>query len=481
MAIVKESELKPNSLPINKIIWGDALTTLKKFPSESVDCVITSPPYWGLRYYPETEKIWGGDPNCDHEWNEKNYCVKCGAWQGQLGLEPSPELYVEHLIEIFREVKRVLKPHGNVFVVIDDVYSGSGKGHGWLDPKYPNARNGKLNPRQFEYIAPRKSLCLVPELFAIHMVYRVGFILRQKLIWVKKVLIYKEMETIGNAMPSSIRDRNTHTFEFVYHFTKEPKYYYDQLRLPYKDETIGRMERAEKLMRKTGLPISPKNKYYQSLLNGEIDKYGQAGILTGRYIRKYENTKGFTFADNLAKIRDAMREQGLPEINPLGANAPDVVQINPEPLKDSHYAPFPTKLVEVLIKVGCPEQVCKKCGKPRERIVEKNYNPTRPGKNVLTGKSGSDLDPNKSLHRSELSTKRMTIEYYTAGWTDCGCNAGWTSGIVLDPFLGSGTVALVALQMGRRFVGVELNREYCEMAYRRIKPYLQQKKLVEFV
>ncbi len=192
------------------------------------------------------------DPNV--EWL---ICKKCGAHYGQLGLEPDPFMFVDHLIEIFREVKRVLKPHGNVFVVIDDTYAGGGgwnsggglsyKENEW-ERKWVKNTTSPCPTSKIKHI-PRKSLCLVPERFAIKMVDELGFILRQKLIWVKKVLIYKDKETIGNAMPESVKDRNTHTFEFVYHFVKEPKYYYDQLRLPYKDETIGRMERAKSLLR----------------------------------------------------------------------------------------------------------------------------------------------------------------------------------------------------------------------------------------
>ena len=500
--IIEEKDVKVGELPVNKIIHGDALTVLKKLPSNSIDCVITSPPYWSKRDYgEETCRVWGGDPNCEHEWTEEThqshgmFCRKCGAWYGQLGLEPDPFMFVDHLIEIFREVKRVLKLHGNVFVVIDDSYIGSHQGYGskkksetgfqWVGDGYYAASKQKPPTTLFKG-APRKSMALVPELFAIRMVYDLGFILRNKIIWPKKVLIYKDMETIGNAIPESVRDRMTHTWEYIYHFVKEPKYYYDQLRIPYKESTIVRNQYGWSKEGKWG-DRSKHNPYAIKVL--QIHNNSNSIQLTlDRQIsqennnpqRKYENTADFTFADNLAKIREAMRELGLPECHPLGANAPDVIQINTEPFPEAHFAVFPTKLVELLIKVGCPEQICRKCGKPRERIVEKNYVPTRPGKNVLTGKSGSDLDPNKALHTSELSTKRMMVEYYTVGWTDCGCGAGWKSGIVLDPFLGSGTTALVALKMGRRFIGIELNREYCEIALRRIKPYLAQKTLETF-
>ncbi|TDA25013.1 MAG: hypothetical protein DSO01_08605, partial [Archaeoglobi archaeon] len=152
--------MKPIDGWLNKIHCGDAYKLLKQMPSESVDCVITSPPYYGLRDYgDETITIYGGDPNCEHEWSEKRmtlvhenrnflrgtqeevhgkrgttyirmfddrtcgFCVKCGAWKGQLGLEPDWRMYVEHLVELFREVKRVLKKSGSLWLNIGDTYS----------------------------------------------------------------------------------------------------------------------------------------------------------------------------------------------------------------------------------------------------------------------------------------------------------------------------------------------------------------------
>jgi DNA modification methylase len=103
------AEIKPIEYWLNKIHCGDAYELLKQIPSESVDVVITSPPYYGLRTYGKyTEKIFDGDPNCSHEWNG-SFCVKCNAYKGELGLEPDYRLYVKHLVDLFREVKRVLK------------------------------------------------------------------------------------------------------------------------------------------------------------------------------------------------------------------------------------------------------------------------------------------------------------------------------------------------------------------------------------
>ena len=144
-------------LPINTVVCGDALEVMKTFPDESIDMCITSPPYWGLRDY-GVEQIFGGDKDCEHKWaaanvyhdnlrfrdpnqtaqvgNNKNpdiysdpnlkqgFCLKCHAWKGQLGLEPTPEMYIEHLTIIFNEATRVLKKEGTLWLVIGDTYGG---------------------------------------------------------------------------------------------------------------------------------------------------------------------------------------------------------------------------------------------------------------------------------------------------------------------------------------------------------------------
>ena len=142
---------------IDQTICGDCLAVTKQMPSESIDMCLTSPPYWGLRDY-GTSQIIGGNKDCDHRWGEQiiqrkrgtltganamidhgprsgvsidmgKYCELCGAWEGQIGLEPTPELYIEHMATIFREIKRVLKRTGTLWLNIGDTYSGSNTGH----------------------------------------------------------------------------------------------------------------------------------------------------------------------------------------------------------------------------------------------------------------------------------------------------------------------------------------------------------------
>ncbi len=190
---------------INKIIQGDALTVLKTMPNESVNCCITSPPYFNLRVYGTEKQIWGGKENCNHVWGQEikagdirfrgqnlkvgnhknpdvvgkgggksNICILCGAWRGELGNEPTPHMYVDHLCTIFDEVKRVLRKDGTLWVNIADSYAGSGGAGG--DYNEGGIREGqpKYTPAKIKGI-PAKSLIGIPELFAIEMTYSRGW------------------------------------------------------------------------------------------------------------------------------------------------------------------------------------------------------------------------------------------------------------------------------------------------------------------
>ena len=138
----------------SKIYMGDAREVLKSLPEHSVDMCMTSPPYWDLRKYSGEPSIWDEDKNCQHEWGctlkhnilggthginpeynenrkvtmQSNFCLKCGAWRGQLGLEPDPDLYIKHVCDIFDLVRKVMKPTGIIFVNIGDSYAGSWRG-----------------------------------------------------------------------------------------------------------------------------------------------------------------------------------------------------------------------------------------------------------------------------------------------------------------------------------------------------------------
>src|SRR3990167_6626897 len=185
----------------NKIITGDSLQVLKQLPDNSIDCVMTSPPYWALR----------------------NYQVA-----GQLGLEKDFNEYLIKLCDIFSEIKRVLKDSGTCWVNLGDSYSNSGGNH----------KNSKLQGKNYELKdtkhkadIPAKNLCLIPFKFVIEMQNR-GWYVRNVVIWYKP-----------NSMPESVKDRLTKTYEFLFFFTKSKQYYFDidSIRVPLKESSIARM------------------------------------------------------------------------------------------------------------------------------------------------------------------------------------------------------------------------------------------------
>ena len=232
-----------------RVIIGNSLRVLKDLEPESIDVCVTSPPYWGLRDYGSDPEIYGGDDACAHEWSEHReparggigktanvgankdgvannrghptitaYCAKCGAWRGQLGLEPTPQEYIEHLCGIFDEVKRVLKPTGACWVNLGDTYNGAKTGNTETN------KNAKVVADTFKKSPVQglgqKSLVQIPARFAIAMCDR-GWILRNEIIWHKP-----------NVMPQSVKDRFTVDHEKFYFFTKEPTYYFNQVKEP---------------------------------------------------------------------------------------------------------------------------------------------------------------------------------------------------------------------------------------------------------
>jgi len=532
---------------INKIICGDALEILKEIPGESVNCCACSPPYWGLRDYGIESVIWDGDKDCKHDFREydskllhenrqnldggtlgnpqyrKNlhgfgkakagFCSKCGAWRGSLGLEPTFELYIKHLCDIFDEVKRVLRKDGTCFINIGDSYGGSGNASGHTkDTKnlgYKTLEMGATKGNQKITRQYAKCLLDIPYRFSIEMINR-GWIKRNTIIWYKK-----------NCMPSSANDRFTVDFEYLFFFTKNNKAIFwtnektlecvDKKPLGTKGIEAKDWEwrpcpacsnknyfnyRTRDVMRKgEGCPqfkasngekkniknkICPRckglKKVKYSLWSGhdywfeqQFDKYDYPLNRWGGDIQKSRTEKKTIYEKTMKLGKTSKLVEGAVRPNPQGRNKRSVWAIPTQPFPEAHFAVYPEGLIEIPIKAGCPEFVCKKCGKARVKI----YKDTGEyeicgGNNSITAEQIQKVSPTSTL----LTGKRRVRK--EIGYTDCGCNAGFEGGIVLDLFMGAGTTALVAVKQRKMFIGIEIKQEYIDMANRRIAKVQQE-------
>ena len=439
-----------------------------------------------MRSYNTDPVLWDADPDCEHEWitheewshrgstksplakrqitNEVNkscFCSKCGCWKGELGAEPTVALYIKHLVAIFDEVKRVLRKDGTCFVNLADKYGGSGNGS-WNAPiEIRGKQYRKTCNIDQEYLAPplphnnnAKSLLLIPERFAIAMTDN-GWILRNVIIWHK-----------NNSMPESVKDRFSRSFEYIYFFTKNKRYYFEQQFEPLAESTLPRMARGVSESNKWVNGADGQTKHTMSQPRPNVSSlYPRTKTTKEERIEKgnwqganrgVDGNGGFTNLGNLYG-------------SPLGRNARNILTINTRGYKGAHFATFNTELIKPLISAGCPEFICTKCGKPREKIYDQQRINTRPGNNVLNAKSGNENDPNAEMHKSDLSKYRQQVIHKESGYTSCGCdNPTYDAGIVIDPFAGTCTTAIAAKQLNRHYLMIELKPEYIKMGEERI-------------
>lgn len=304
---------------INKIMCTDALRGLKELLDNSVNCCVTSPPYFHLRDY-EVE--------------------------GQIGLEDTPEEFVDSLVKVFHEVKRVLKPDGTLWIVIGDSYNASNKGN---SPKklgkkalFQKEINTKIfgHPTKVKGLKP-KDLIGIPWMLAFAL-RADGWYLRQDIIWNKG----------ANVMPESVQDRCTKAHEYIFLLSKSRKYYFDHKAIA--EPTVTR-----------------------------------DNTVRDRDVSKLNNTPGRT------------RMGGLTTNNYETRNKRDVWNVPIKPFKGAHFATYPEDLIIDCIRAGCPHD-----------------------------------------------------------------------GIVLDPFMGAGTTAVVARKLGRNYVGIELNPASVNLANKRLDEQL---------
>ena len=207
------------------VIQGHALKVLASLPEESVQCCVTSPPYYGLRAYGTEPQVWDGEADCAHSWDGSGCCSQCGAWLGELGLEPRLEMYVEHLVAVFRQVWRVLRPDGVLFLNLGDSYAGSRNGSNDHRPE-----GASISKNDAKYQGQKPSLGRVSGLSGlkpkdlIGIPWRVAFALQADGWWLRSDIVWHKT----NPLPESVLDRPTRSHEYVFMLTKAARYYWDK-------------------------------------------------------------------------------------------------------------------------------------------------------------------------------------------------------------------------------------------------------------
>jgi DNA modification methylase len=373
-----------------RILEGDCRDVLRTLDAGSVHTCVTSPPYFGLRDY-------GHD--------------------GQIGLEPTPDEFVTALVAVFREVRRVLRDDGTVWLNLGDSYAAGKTGrtdHGSGDPtsRLGPDRDGLPNGAQPGPVAIRpapegmkpKDLLGIPWMVAFAL-RADGWYLRSDIVWAKP-----------NPMPESVTDRPTKAHEYVFLLSKRPSYFYDAdaIREPHE-----------------GALHAPGN-------------------------RDVPQIKG-----NRAPGLDPDRTWG----NEAGRNKRSVWTVATQPYAGAHFATFPPKLIEPCVLAGCPERACGECGAPWTRVVERTPMVVRPTEKRANWQADDDHARTQTGGTMLEPPTSRTIGFKPS----CACNTNPTPGTVLDPFAGAGTTGLVALRHNRAFTGIELNAEYAQLARDRIE------------
>lgn len=422
---------------------GNVLDVLRDMESESVHCVVTSPPYYKMRSYDGSQEV---------DWPDGTTCP--------LGLEDTPELFVDHLTLIFREMRRVLRDDGVFWLNIMDGYAGSGKAgkkgkQVWGGIESKNKERTYGSPTRGIEGVKDKDLMGIPWMLALSL-RNDGWYLRSSNIWAKSMSFCSDY--VGSCMPESVTGvrwerhkvknddgeselcpgcdkceenegyvlrqgswRPTRSHEYVFMFTKSDNYFCDQ---------------------------------YNIMESGKYDK----GTRAARGGAQREKEQGVNARPQEYAVYSGER------------NPRSVWVFNPARFDGSHFAVFPEELIEPMIRVSTSHKTCGVCGKPWARIVDKTSN---------YEKREDAHHPNNVPSKVD-STGWNPPEVSCDGWKPM-CDHEDDSGdaVVLDPFMGRGTTLFVARKMKHKSIGVDISGEYLEIARDWIRKRMKEDKVIE--
>lgn len=372
-------------------LQGDAKDRLQDLPEESVQTAVTSPPYWGLRDY--------------------------GA-EGQLGLEPTPEEYVENLVDVFGELKKVLRPDGTFWLNMGDSYYNYRPGKGQNMGKQSVSNTDQDLPEN----CPRRANKIdgLKEKDLVGMPWRLAFALQEDGWYLRSDIIWNKPDP----MPESIKDRPTSSHEFIFLFAKNKDYFYDH-------DAI-----------KEPLKEASKERYNYGFGGKKNEKLKETGENSTAVVGEREATEG--------------------------KNKRDVWTVTTDSFTGAHFAVFPPDLIEPCVKAGTSAAgQCTNCGAPLRRQTE-TEKMERNREDPLTESKFQNAGGRQGCANDHKGTKSETV-----GWQKtCDCETSETERqTVLDPFSGAATAGIAALKNGRRYVGIELNEDYIELSKKRIRDH----------
>jgi site-specific DNA-methyltransferase (adenine-specific) len=403
-----------------RYLVGDVYDRLKEIPDGSIDLVVTSPPFLALRSYLPVDH-----PNKDKE----------------IGSEATPAAFLDTLLALTAEWRRVLAPHGSIAVELGDTYSGVGGTSSAPNPAYSETRSmerkdgdllgagrGWRKAEDLKHWPLDKSLSGIPTLYAWSLAYGRNLLTGQPSPagqWrIRNLLVWARPNPPVGALGDKWRPATSYVTVACVG------------RQRYFDLDAVRTEPARPDSWRTGADVGKKA---GRLGGGDSDSNGGKGY----------------YGDNPA---------GAPPLDwcdERDTNWQPLMPLPTQPYSGSHYATFPTQLPKRLIECMAPQRVCRECGKPSERVVESELV-------GLGGSRGTKADELGNTTTMERTARRAT----TLGFTDCGHNA-WRPGIVLDPFAGSGTTLAAATGCGRDAIGIDLDERNADLARDRVGMFLE--------
>ncbi|UCD07255.1 MAG: site-specific DNA-methyltransferase [Candidatus Aenigmatarchaeota archaeon] len=482
-----------NNLTIH---YSDNRIILPTLPEGSVDCVLTSPPYWGLRDYGEgATSIWDGDPDCEHEWEEcdssfreshhftdkdnvwrpsgeekakikkkpTGLCQICGAWKGQLGLEPTWQLYITHMTEISKQIMRVLKPTGSYYLVMGDTYAGGGgntskytcgpQGFQKSNERLPAGRPVTQNTGYDSVTKPKQKL-FIPYRTGIAL-QEDGWICRNDNTWVKP-----------NNMPFSGKDRLTCRTERVFHFVKSNKV------ILWRNIETNEWVQTEPEAKYISCPICDGSGELQ-LTVGFIEDYADTELPEREFVceecegeGEINIWRGYTYWYDLDAVRKPHIVCGVTDKRPMGVLRQRLYPGSKyHGADDPHLAQFQNTDDRKGLQVP---------GQQPQGIHRKRHS-------GYYGANGEYLVNPKGKNPGDVLEVKTTgyPGYHYAVFPEELCSDFIKSscppnGIVLDPFAGSGTTLKVALDLGRKAIGIEINQDYQELIERRLSCHVPE-------